>query len=244
MSFSFGGSSGSGSTAQQAAQAVASSSSGNNAGQYANGPTNAPQLQGALNAGQNLYQNGNALTNAGLNNINAGANSALSLYGQGNNTLNNEINGAYLSAGNPYFQNAINTAANSIVPAVSSQFEANGRYGSGAFNNALASNMAQEAGNLAYQNYNQGLNNQLTATQSLPSYTAGLVAPGQTQLNAGYTPLNQFTQQLATLQPGTLGSFSGTNTNNSNSNGTSSSSGNSTNDISNFGVNAKSSSNK
>lgn len=208
----------------------------NQTGQYASGATNAPQLQDALNQGQNLYQNGNPLTNAGLSNINTGAQAGQSLNTTGNAALNSTLDGSMLSAGNPYFQQMVTQLGQSIQPQIDGQFAAAGRYGSGANANAYADALSRQAGQLAYQNYGQERTNQLGAVSQLPGYTAGLSNPGQQQLTAGYAPLNQYIQQLGALKPGTLGSGSSV----SNQSGTSSTSGSGIGqgDTSNFGVNA------
>lgn len=227
----------------QTANNFAQNTTGNQVGQYANGAVNAQQLQDALNAGQGIYQNGNALTNAGLSNVNAGANAALGLYGQGNQALSNTLNGSYLSAGgNPYFQNMISQLGQAIQPQIDGQFAAMGRYGSGANANAFASALANQAGQLAYQNYGAERANQVQTANNLPSYTAGLFQPGQAQLTAGYAPINQYIQQLSMLKPGTAGSYGQSSTNATN--GTGNSSNIATGNQSTFGVNASSASKK
>src|SRR5260221_246979 len=92
---------------QQQQQSFANSSTGNQAGQYANGPINSGQLQGALDSGQGIYNNvgqlGLNLVNGGIQNLQNGAQAGANLGATGNNTLNNTLNGSYLSADNPYF---------------------------------------------------------------------------------------------------------------------------------------------
>lgn len=238
---SIGGSSGSSNSSnqQQQTQNFATNSTGDQAGQYASGATNALQLQDALNQGQNLYQNGNPLTNAGLSNINTGAEAGQTLNNTANSALTNTLNGSMLSAGNPYFQQMVTQLGQSIQPQVAGQFEAAGRDpgANGAFANAYGSALTNEAGNLAYQNYNQGLTNQLGAISQLPNYTAGLSNPGQQQVTAGYAPLNQYVQQLSTLKPGTLGSYGQNSTNSSTGTSTGNSSGIAQGSQDQFGVN-------
>lgn len=202
---SFGGGTSGGSQSQQTNQTTNQNGSSN--GSYANGAINAEQLQGALNSAQGLYNYGNPTINAGLSNINNGANAAANTYGAANPTLTNTLNGNFLSANNPYFQQMFQGVANAVTPAVASQFEGNGRYGSGAMANALTSNLSQEAGSLAYGNYANERGLQNSALQQIPSYTSGMMLPGQAQLTAGYTPINQYIQALGSISPGTQGTY-------------------------------------
>jgi hypothetical protein len=173
---------------------------------------NSPQITSALTGAQQMYQNGDPTTQAGLTGINTAAGDASSLYGTGNQAMTSMLNGSYANANNPYFQNMFQGVANSVTPAVAGSFEGNGRYGSGAFANALSSNLSQEAGNLAYQNYGQGLGLMSTAAGQLPAYTAGSLAPGAAQLNAGYMPLQQYIQALGAISPGQTGTSTSTST--------------------------------
>jgi hypothetical protein len=77
--------------------------------------------------------------------------------------------GDYLSAGNPYFQDMFGTMANAVTPRVASAFEGAGRYGSGAYANALSSALTDTAGNLAYQNYANERGNMLRADALAPT---------------------------------------------------------------------------
>lgn len=84
------------------------------------------------------------------------------------NMLTNTTNGAYLGAGNPYLQNAMNTVAQSVVPQIDSKFEGSNRYGSGAHINAEASALSNAAGQMAYQNYADERGNQMKASLMTP----------------------------------------------------------------------------
>jgi len=77
--------------------------------------------------------------------------------------------GDYLGAGNPYLQNMFTSIANTVTPSVTGAFEGAGRYGSGAYANALASALTNTAGNLAYQNYDNERGNMLKADALVPS---------------------------------------------------------------------------
>jgi hypothetical protein len=105
------------------------------------------------------------------------------------NTLTGLENGQFLSAGNPYFQQMFQNVANAVTPAVTQSFEGNGRYGSGAYANALSSALAQQAGNLAYQNYSQGLNDLLQGARLAP-----------TLANQDYVDLGQLASAGSTQQ--------------------------------------------
>lgn len=100
-------------------------------------------------------------------------------------TLKNMVRGDYLSAGNPYLQNAFNAAAQpitsayqqTVLPGINSTFSAGGRYGSGAHQNAigqanekLARSLSDVGGSMSYQNYSQGLGNMLQASQMAPTF--------------------------------------------------------------------------
>lgn len=173
-------------------------------------PLNSPQVTSALDSAQTMYQNGNPTAQAGLSGINTAAGNSADLYNAGNSALTTELNGSLTSANNPYFTNMFQGVANAVTPAVASSFEGNGRYGSGAFANADASALSQEAGNLAYGNYTNALGLQSTAAQSLPSYTAGSLAPGAAQLNAAYLPLQQYISALSAVSPGQTGTSQAT----------------------------------
>ena len=97
--------------------------------------------------------------------------------------------GQFLSAGNPYFGNMVNQIAQQVNPQVASGFEAGGRLGSGAQANAFESAMTNEAGNLAYQNYNNALSQMGQATALAPSLA-----------NQDYTDLGQLLNVGSTLQ--------------------------------------------
>jgi hypothetical protein len=90
------------------------------------------------------------------------------------------LNGNYLGAGNPYFQQMIGNIANAVTPQIAGNFEGTGRYGSGAYANALTSALANSAANLAYQNYGDERRNMMQAAALAPSLA-----------NLDYTDLQQ-----------------------------------------------------
>jgi hypothetical protein len=131
LSGSYGESNTNNSSSQQGAS--------NTTSDFSKTPVNASQIQDALNAAQNLFANGNPTSGAGLGNVNGAANAAYGLFGTASPMLTDTLNGSYLSADNPYFQNMFQGVASTVTPAVAGSFEGNGRYGSGAFANALSS---------------------------------------------------------------------------------------------------------
>lgn len=110
------------------------------------------------------------------------------------------LNGSMLSAGNPYFNNMVGQIGQAIAPSIDSHFAANGRYGSGANANAFASALTNEAGQLAYQNYNDQSTNQLKAFLEAPQISQGnfadigqLAAAGAQQQAFNQLPITQAT---------------------------------------------------
>lgn len=75
------------------------------------------------------------------------------------------MGGGFLSAGNPYFQGMVDQVGRAIRPGIDSAFASSGRIGSGAHANAFASALADQAGKLAYQNYDTERGRQVAASQ-------------------------------------------------------------------------------
>jgi hypothetical protein len=181
-------------------------------------PANAAQLSTALNtAGQTFYGGGNPTTRQGFGAINQAAANGEGAYAAATPSLEKTLNGSYLSAGNPYFAGMVKQLGQALQPQVASGFEGNGRYGGGASAAAYDSALANEAGSLAYQNYGAERANQLNAAAQLPSYVSGSFTPGQQQVTAGYTPLNQYIDQLKAISPGSTTQFGTTSSGSNNS---------------------------
>ena len=87
--------------------------------------------------------------------------------------INPYLNGSMLNAGNPYFGNMVNQLGQAIAPSIDSHFNMNGRAGSGANNQAFASALTNQAGQMAYQNYNDQSTNQLKALLLAPQISGG-----------------------------------------------------------------------
>jgi len=97
--------------------------------------------------------------------------------------------GDYLSAGNPYFQNMLQSTWNKAQPTIQSAFAGAGRGISGAQDAAMSDAWANMAGNLAYQNYGTERQNQIGAVAA---------APGMAQ--QGFAPLDRLGQIGATRE--------------------------------------------
>jgi hypothetical protein len=78
------------------------------------------------------------------------------------------INGKYLNS-NPYMDSVINQTNNDVTNKVGSQFEAAGRYGSGAHADILSRNLASADGALRYGNYNDERQRQMQADSLAPA---------------------------------------------------------------------------
>lgn len=63
------------------------------------------------------------------------------------------LSGNYLDAGNPYFSQMVQSISDTVTPAVTSQFEGSGRFGSGLHAGTMADAVARQAAPLAFQNY-------------------------------------------------------------------------------------------
>ena len=183
-----------------------------------------PYLSYGLSEAQRLYQAGgtpaltpSTATQQGLQALQNRALMGSPLLGQSQQQAAATLAGDYLS-GNPFFQGAFTPAAqaatsafNQAIGNVTSQASQAGRYGSGAMNalqnqaaNTLAQNLANTAGNLAYQNYGTERGYQQQAMAQAPSLAAAdyadisqLLQAGQ--LGEGYTQaaLGQPQQNLA-----------------------------------------------
>ncbi len=160
-------------------------------GAYVGGPAQGLMSQVAANAGR------------------TGNDFATAFDGYASNALNNPgsqmqqatANGAMLTARNPYFQQMAATTLANTMPQIQSAYAGAGRDDSGLAARAASEGANDAIGGLAYQNYNQGLQNQLTAQQNI----AGNYLQGQAQrssdLNSAAAIANQTNQtQLGAAQ--------------------------------------------
>lgn len=76
-------------------------------------------------------------------------------------------NGSMLSADNPYFQQMAGRVAASVTPGIESQFISGNRMNGGAAPYAVSSGLGDAIGSLAYQNYQQGQQNQIGAANAI-----------------------------------------------------------------------------
>ena len=174
-------------------------------------PTIQPYLQYGLTEAQKLYQGGgpayyggqtyvspSASTQTGLQALEARASLGNPLLSSAQQQLQGTISGDYLS-GNPFFQGAFKPAATAAesqyrqtLGDIGSKASLAGRYGSGAMGslqdratNVFAQNLANTAGQLAYQNYAQERGAQQQATMAAPSMAQADYQDIQQLLNAG-----------------------------------------------------------
>ena len=174
-------------------------------------PTIQPFLSYGLTEAQKLYQGGgpqyyggqtyvspSATTQTGLQALEARASLGNPLLQSAQNQLQGTISGDYLS-GNPFFQGAFKPAATAAesqyrqtLGDIGSKASLAGRYGSGAMGslqdratNTFAQNLANTAGQLAYQNYAQERGAQQAATMAAPAMAGADYQDIQQMLNAG-----------------------------------------------------------
>lgn len=176
-----------------------------------------PYLQQVMSSAQNLYQN-NApqyypgQTVAQFNPFQTGAQQmTASLAGQptasgaAQGNLSQTLNGDFLNS-NPYLDQMANAANNStirqyqsaVAPGISSNFEANGRYGSGAMANAqsqaqqdLATQLGNTNASIYGNNYENERQNQIRAAALAPGVDAGIYTPAQMLSGVGGQVQNQ-----------------------------------------------------
>lgn len=128
----------------------------------------------AANGGMNVntggyfqpIASGEVSNTGGADTFNALSNGSLTNTG-GVGTLRNFANGNMLSAKNPYFQQMAATTAANVQPTIEGQFAAGNRSDSGLGARALGLGLGDAIGGLAYNNYQQGLQQQESAANSL-----------------------------------------------------------------------------
>jgi len=167
-----------------------------------------PYLSQTYQQAQNLYQNPSDYPQlypgatsgsevAQLNPIQTSAISEAGNLSEGNNALDtagNALsyynNGNMLSAENPYFQNMAQTVAAQVQPQLTSSFNAGNNMNNPGAAFAVSQGLNNAIGNLAYQNYNQQSQNQLTAAQDSTGNNLGELMSNQNALSAGTTAQN------------------------------------------------------
>jgi len=174
-------------------------------------PTIQPYLGYGLQQAQQLYQGGgpqyyggqtyvspSTTTQTGLQALEARASLGNPLLQSAQNQLQSTVSGNFLG-GNPFFQGAFQPAAKAAetqfkqtLGDISSKASLAGRYGSGAMGQlqdratgAFGQQLANTAGQLAYQNYADERNRQQQATLAAPQMSAADYQDIQNMLQAG-----------------------------------------------------------
>jgi hypothetical protein len=174
-------------------------------------PTIQPYLGYGLQQAQRLYQSGgpqyyggptfvspSTATQTGLQALEARASLGNPLLQSAQNQLQNTVSGGFLG-GNPFFQGAFQPAAQAAeqqfkqtIGDISSKASLAGRYGSGAMGQlqdratgAFGQQLANTAGQLAYQNYADERARQQQATMAAPAMTSADYQDIQNMLQAG-----------------------------------------------------------
>ena len=185
-------------------------------------PTIQPFLSFGLGEAQRLYQAGgpqyfagdtfvrpSTQTQTGLQALEQRATQGNPLMGAAQQQLQREIGGEFLS-GNPFFQGAFAPAAQAAttqfqkaIGDIGSAASRAGRYNSGAMqnlqgqaSNALAQQLANTAGQLAFQNYGAERQRQAAATMAAPAMAQADYQDIQNLLNAGQLREGYTGQQL------------------------------------------------
>lgn len=174
-------------------------------------PTIQPYLGYGLQQAQQMYQGGgpqyyggptyvapSTTTQTGLQALEARASLGNPLLQSAQNQLQNTVSGGFLG-GNPFFQGAFQPAAQAAqtqfqttLGDIASKSSLAGRYGSGAMGSlqdratgAFGQQLANTAGQLAYQNYADERNRQQQATMAAPQMAQADYQDIQNLLQAG-----------------------------------------------------------
>jgi len=185
-------------------------------------PTIQPYLGYGLQQAQQLYQGGgpqyyggqtyvspSTTTQTGLQALEARASLGNPLLQSAQNQLQNTVSGGFLG-GNPFFQGAFQPAAQAAqtqfqqtLGDIASKSSLAGRYGSGAMGSlqdratgAFGQQLANTAGQLAYQNYADERNRQQQATMAAPQMAQADYQDIQNMLQAGQIREGYQGQQL------------------------------------------------
>jgi len=185
-------------------------------------PTIQPYLGYGLQQAQQLYQGGgpqyyggqtyvspSTTTQTGLQALEARASLGNPLLQSAQNQLQNTVSGGFLG-GNPFFQGAFQPAAQAAqtqfqqtLGDIASKSSLAGRYGSGAMGSlqdratgAFGQQLANTAGQLAYQNYADERNRQQQATMAAPQMSQADYQDIQNMLQAGQIREGYQGQQL------------------------------------------------
>ena len=148
------------------------------------------------NPGSQLLQNaasGGMMHNPGSDQVAGIANGMQVNRNPGSAMMQNTARGGMLSANNPYFNQMAQTTLANTMPGIDSSFNGGGRMDSGLATRAASQGANDAVGGLAYGNYQQGLQNQLTAQQAIgQNYNQGV---NQQLQGAGLSSSNYNTGQ-------------------------------------------------
>lgn len=92
------------------------------------------------------------------------------LQAAGSDQLQKTLSGDYLTAGNPYTDQLVNSVYNTVRTPIDSQFLSGGRYGSAAHEGALGTAVANAIAPQLFDTYNQERSKQLQAGLLAPQY--------------------------------------------------------------------------
>lgn len=169
--------------------AIAGGSNQNTGGQGTLGAAANGQL--ANTQGQNVLGS----IASGVNNVQPGM-----------QTLANIASGSNLSAQNPYFQQMADTIRANVLPGIEGQFNAGNRLDSGLASRAVGQGLGDSIGSLAYNNYQQGLQQQQSAASNLASLGQNATAQQASAAgNLGQLGQSNLSQQLGAAN--SLGNF-------------------------------------
>lgn len=127
---------------------------------------------------------------------NFGLNGGSSSVQSGNNAITAINSGAFLGKDNPYLQNTVNSISDSVLPAIDSHFNKDGRFGSNANVAADSSAVANAVAPLQFNDYEQQIGNMLQGSIASPVIQAGQESAMNDALTAGGQQQQQSQAQL------------------------------------------------
>jgi hypothetical protein len=116
------------------------------------------------------------------------------LYGASDDELAKTVSGAYLSPdSNPYLSKTADIISGKIGRAVDSRFESTGRYGSGAHQDVLGTDIGNALTQLYGTNYASERGRQLSTAAGMPAYLSG-------ETTAKFSPFTNFGRLIPNLK--------------------------------------------
>lgn len=136
--------------------------------------------------GGNVYQ---GKTVAGLGGTTkqgiAGVKDVVSGLPTASGTLKDMASGSYLEDGNPYFNDMLGNQLDKTASLINSKFSGSGRYGSGANNAVLGTELGNVATDALYRQHNQDVQNMFGANTALGNISQQQLAGEQAVIGAG-----------------------------------------------------------